>query len=185
MELMEERPDLAYLLLISAVETIACDVLRDYQPTREEILASRGQFAEDLSVLGDDRETVDTIVLRAARDDPWNKRKFCRFLLDNIDDEIWAEDVLFDVPEMFRPKRENLANTLRLIYDHRSRAVHAGRPFGAVAGVGTTPGVPVRAMQELFAGGSKMPPVTWFERVVNRALLGFMERATRWRESLA
>ena len=38
MEMIQERTDIAYQLLISTVETVATDALADYQPDREEIV---------------------------------------------------------------------------------------------------------------------------------------------------
>ncbi len=55
------------------------------------------------------------------------KRKFRKFLTDNIDASIWdKEDDLFQVPLNLLPQREDLQKTLGNIYDARSGATHSG-----------------------------------------------------------
>jgi hypothetical protein len=179
LELIHDRPDMSYPLLISSVETIANGALRAFQPTDDEKVAHQ-KAVYDLAIeLELDKETARRLALAACKREWWATRKFKKFLSDNAADSVWTEpDELFrsiGLEEM--PKRDHAERTFGNIYNARSKATHEGKPFPASASYTGGPRISVRAAQELFGTDSPFPPVVWLERVVNSALCGFWERS--------
>ncbi len=90
LELIEDRPDITYQLLISATETMAgVAVPADYKPGEAEILQTqraatvfRGAQAYEL-----DEAKAKALALLASQDNPWAKRKFKKFITDNVSAE--------------------------------------------------------------------------------------------------
>lgn len=175
MELIEERPDVAYQLFIAAAETLAQAALKDYSPTDEERVATKKAVLEKAASLGLSASDARELALTATQGLTWAAKKFEGCLLRYTDHRIWEKDDLFIQLEPALPKEENFADALRLIYRSRSAALHSGEALGATAGLGTSPYIPVEAMAAMFSGKRWLPPVTWFERVVQRALCLFIE----------
>ena len=123
LELIREQPDIAYQLLISSVETIANKALQGFQPNDEDkVKLQEAVFKQAKGVgLGDD--IARDLALTASKRERWVKRKFTKFLTDNIDDSVWnQDDDLFETPLRILPCREDLQKTLGKIYDARSTA---------------------------------------------------------------
>ena len=177
MQVIEESPDIAYQLFISGVETMANKVFSDYSPSRAEMVATKDIVAQRAMDLGLAQENSEELAVLACNGMTWTSRKFQIFLKDMTDETIWQPDGLFRIPEGFEPAAEDFDRVLKEIYRGRGAAVHGGQAYGPSVGVGSSPRVPVRAMQELFSGGPKVPPVGWFERVVNLALNRYLDTA--------
>ncbi len=178
MELIREQPDIANQLLISSVETIANKALQGFQPNDEDkVKLQEAVFKQAKGVgLGDD--IARDLALTASKRERWVKRKFTKFLTDNIDDSVWnQDDDLFKPPLRILPCREDLQKTLGKIYDARSTATHSGRQFPASASYSGGPQIPARMMSAFFGSDSVFPPIAWFERVVNVAIRKFWERS--------
>lgn len=179
LELIHDRPDISYQLLISSVETIANGTSCSFQPS-DEVKLEHQRVVYDLALnLGLGEETAKKLAIEACKREWWATRKFKQFLIDNVGESIWTEqDELFHKIRLENfPKRENFEQTLGKIYDVRSKATHEGRPFPATASYTGGPRISVRAASTLFGTQSPFPPVVWFERVVNSALCGYWERA--------
>ena len=123
----ESEPSLAWVMLVSAVETAAnywrcedasfLEIMKDADPDLHDILAETG--IEDLpsKVAGRIAHTMKST------------KKFLDFCMEFLPS-----------PPLIRPEKDNLQHkwtpkalkkTLRVIYDYRSRALHDGRPFPA------------------------------------------------------
>jgi hypothetical protein len=179
LELIHDRPDISYQLLISSVETIANGTLRSFQPSDEAKLEHQKAVYDLALSLELGEETAKKLAIEACKGEWWATRKFKRFLMDNVGESVWTEqDELFHKIRLEDlPKRENFEQTLGKIYNARSKATHEGQPFPVTASYTGGPRISVRAASALFGTESPFPPVVWFERVVNSALCGYWERA--------
>jgi len=184
LKLIREQPDIAYQLLISSVETIATEALRDFQP-EDAAKVKHQQAVFNLAVeLGLGEGDAKSLALKACTHERWATRKFKKFLTDNIDDTVWEkEDDLYRMPSgLLRLSREHLQEALDNIYRARSKATHAGQQFPATASYSGGPSISVRAamaMESSVQSASRLPfpPVVWFERLVNVAIRNFWERS--------
>lgn len=190
LELIHERPDISYQLLISSVETIASSVLSDFQPDDEAKVKHRQGVFELAVRFGLEEEPAKELAVEACKGDYWIKRKFKKFLLDNTSELIWSEeDDLFPRAfSMLMPQRDAFERTLGQVYDARSKATHVGQPFPVTASHTGSPylptGMATTLMRSKNAGHTSVfPPVIWFERVVNSAITGYWERSLEGTES--
>lgn len=180
MELIEDRADVAYQLFIAAAETLAHTALKEYSPADEERIATKKVVFDRARKLGLDESNARELALAAAHGLSWTAKKFEQCLRRYTDEQIWQKDDLFIELEPALPRREKFAEALRLIYRSRSAALHTGEGLASTAGLGTSPYIPVDAFAAVLSGKDVLPPVTWFERVVQRALFEFIELQRRW-----
>jgi hypothetical protein len=178
LELIHDRPDISYQLLISSVETIADETLRFFQPPDEAKLEHQRAVYDLALSLKLGKETAKKLAIEACKRERWTTRKFKQFLKDNVGESVWTEqDELFpNIRLEISPKRENFEQTLNKIYGARSGATHTGKPFPVTASYTGGPRISVRVADALFGTESLFPPVVWFERVVNSALYGYWDR---------
>lgn len=162
--------DLAYQLLISCVEATANAILRDFSPTRDEMLLAKRQVLNKALQFGLPQDQAEELAIEACADMQWEGRKFVKFLTDNCDERVWQEDDLFHPPDFALPSGIDFPATLRSIYAARSGMAHHGRGYPGTAAFGIQPTVPWSAFYDHLASGVSIPPVVWFERVVNLAL---------------
>jgi hypothetical protein len=176
LELIREQPDIAYQLLVSSAETIANETLQDFQPDDEAKVEHQQRVFKLAEKFGLEDEMAQKLALEACKTERWVKRKFRKFLTDNIDaSALEKEDNLFRVPLNLLPQRDFLEKTLGKIYDARSGATHWGHQFPMSASSSGGPKIPSRvAMAQL---SSDFPPVAWFERIVNTAIRTFWARS--------
>lgn len=177
LELIEERPALAYQLLVATVETAAAVVLEDWQPDHESMRMSLGwvaKWARDHHLSETD---ASSLLEAASARERWVRRKFVRFLVDYAEHPFCEPDPVFPfLPESLIPTAgSDFEQTMRTVYDARSKATHSGEVFSGYACAGATYRLPHDAFG--FDPGP-VPPVVWFERVVNSAL-------NRWLMKLA
>jgi hypothetical protein len=176
LELIHDRQEIAYQLLVSSVETIASETLPD--PDEDE-KARRMQPVSDLAkTYGLEEGKARSLAITACNvETRWSTRKFKKFLTDNTDNRIWEEDDLYKVPLPLLPRQENFQQTLSKIYTARSAATHAGQQFPVTASYSGGPEISTRVAMKMFSLDSVFPPVVWFERVVNMAIRTYWERA--------
>ena len=175
MELIEERADVAYQLFIAAAETLAHVALKDYCPTDEERIATKKAVFDQATKYGLDANGARDLALAATHGLTWAAKRFEQCLLRYTNERIWQRDDLFiEVPPAL-PRQENFAEVLRLIYRSRSAALHTGEGLAPTAGLGTSRWVPIDAQVAILSGKTVLPPVTWFERVVQTALCSFID----------
>jgi hypothetical protein len=177
LERIYQDTDIAYQLLISSVETIANAVYPSYTPTEAEMLKTKGDVVSLAVEFGLSAEKANRLAVESCKKDRWTKRKFTKFLLENTGEELWTEDELFKLPDFLIPKKQDFESTIKEIYEVRSKGLHSGGSFPASASIVTGPMLPAKALFEFDSTQRPFPPVSWFERVVNTAIQGFVERA--------
>ncbi len=105
-----------------------------------------------------------------------------KFITDRVGDEIWTDDDVFPLGNLWQPDRAKLTKYLGAIYDSRSEAVHEGRPLPLGLAVGTSHLVDARAFHEVLGGAlDRTPPIVWFEKLVSiclRARIQEVEQAS-------
>jgi hypothetical protein len=185
LQLIGTVPEIAYQLLISAVETIANRALAKYQPTRDEMIAIKGNVRNRAVQLGLTTEQAEDLAVLACADNHWISRRFRKFLISLVDDSLWTPDTLFRIPQDVVPQKENFEAVLKNIYKTRSDAVHAGQSWRETIHFGWGPTIPAAAIKYLFMGPFRDPPLVWFERVVNLALNQYLQPEGRARLPLA
>jgi hypothetical protein len=178
LERIYQDTDIAYQLLISSVETIANAVRQSYTPTEAEMIKTKSNVADLAVEFGLLKEKAKRLAVEACKDISWTKQKFFKFLLENVSDALWTADDLFKLPTQFPlPNKDDFKAAIDEIYDARSKALHSGGSFPASASIVTGPMLPAKTLFELDITKRPFPPVSWFERVVNTAIQGFVERA--------
>jgi hypothetical protein len=144
------------------------------------MIASKKPVFDMANHLGLERDKAEELAIKACLDNPWSSRKFTKFLVNNVGEDIWKKDDLFHLDELFWPKREELEGTVKSIYGVRSGATHQGRPYPSSITVGIGPTISFEAFRDLNLASpntrtTTIPPVVWFERLVNSALNNFIK----------
>jgi len=172
--------DVAYQLLVAAIEVMANEVLDNFKPNVGDMVFTQSSVERLATEFGLNAEQSCALAVEACKREQWISRKFKKFILDNITDEPWREDDLFKLPSQYFPNKNEFEKALSDIYDARSQLLHHGRSFPPGAQMGISYRVPFRVGMECFDPSSKrFPPVVWFERVVNCAINNFIEASIR------
>ncbi len=181
LELIQERPDISYQLLISSVETLANSALDGFHPDDQAMVEHKKPVYRMALNLGLCDEVAMALAIEACKGEFWATKKFKKFLMDNTPGSIWTEpDELFHrLSNDILPKREDFERTLATVYKVRSKATHVGEPFPVSAFYTGGPLIDTRAATQLYGTNDAFPPVIWFERIVNSALNVF------WQESVS
>jgi hypothetical protein len=175
LEVIESQADIAYQLLVSTVESFSTSVYKDFDPQDSEKLGTRKTMLKKASELGIDETSAKLLAVASHEENPWNKRKFKRFLSDHVSlDELRSEDRLYSRPRVFDPNAADFERTIGNIYDTRSSNLHSGRPFPRRIRIGTGNQIDVRDLTVGSKSYSEIPPVQWFERVVSIAVRKFL-----------
>lgn len=182
---LDHDTDLAYQLLIAAVEATAGGALEKYRPTDDQMVETKRSVAALARRLGLCEEQAREIAIEACKGISWASRKFTKFLLENRTDDILKEDDVFRIPTAFVPLPDDFEDSLARIYRARGKLTHTGRSFPASSVLGRGPTVPARSIMSFDLKTKPFPPVVWFERVVNNALRGFIERSLESRSHKA
>jgi len=176
MELIDNRFQIAYQHLITAIETVAGDAFKTWRPTDAEIVVHYSKLIASAKAAGLSDDAAHQLALAAGRDNPWSRRKFKKFLHEFVADSVFdSDDDLFLVPTEFIPSRETFDKRLNDIYGTRSGASHDGRSFPPTASVGMSDWLPIEAAQDFAPGRIPFPPVGWFERAVNSAINNYID----------
>lgn len=170
LELIADRPDTAYLALVSVIETLASIELATYEPDKADRIATKANVAKRAQELGLCEAQASEVALAATKGDYWLSRKFVKFCLDRCSvEDLQSPDEVFMVPDFLKPAENDFEKSLKRIYQARSKNLHVALPFPRTAGVGTSPTIDVRALAPGMGAKLEIPPVTWFERVVSIA----------------
>jgi len=182
---IEDESAIAYLHLIFCIETIANFVYSDFIPDRATQIRTKNNVKKLAMRRGLEEPPAEDIAVEACKGIPWAKKKFVKFIVEHTNDSLFTkEDSLFNLPILFAPKKQNFEDSLDEIYKMRSNAGHRGQTFPPQVGLGTQPNVSIFAMTQFerdfkkTGTGFVVPPATWFERVVNLALLTYIEKLT-------
>ena len=173
--LIEEQPDLAYLNLVSAIESLCQDT--DIGEVRlselDEGLAKLVNSIENENL----RNKIEQAILKRER---FHKRKFVTFILNHMEESFWTEE---GRPEVGRIRPEDLPDILKRIYDQRSRTLHNGEPFPPTVFSPPTYyeeeipfSLSVTHMGRKWERKEFIPHPHFFERLVNHVLKTFLKR---------
>jgi hypothetical protein len=170
LQLMLTRPELAYQLLISSVETVANKVCSDYRPSQEDMIEhKRGVHTKAISFRLS-TEQADSLAVEACRDEHWLGRKFRTFFFRYRSFEESGPDEMFPLADGWEPKEEDFEKVLKAIYSARSKHLHEGKEFPEWIGWGASAAIPASWYPAYSNGSNLVPPVTWFERLVSSTL---------------
>lgn len=170
--LIEEEPDMAYLNLISAIEVLCQDVELD-DITLNEIDSELARLINSL-----DESIRDSIEKRIINRERFIKRKFVKFILNNIDENFWLEDR----PKHGRVEKDNLEELLGRIYKQRSNTLHSGEPFPVTIYDSPIDNCEIDFFLNVMVGEKKWEPQDFiphphfFERLVNHVLKNYLKR---------
>lgn len=183
LRLIHEEVTVSYQLLISAIETIATAAISP--PAIDEILEKKKRLVSYLGEQGLDKEQVRKAVEADTKGASWNSHRFMKFIQGNIQQNVWSwPDSLYPgnlYLEDFMPRRGELRKMLANVYGLRSAATHSGKPFPDYVSIGLSPFISDKAMMQLGPiwpkcdkpkASSYVPPILWFERLVQSALYG-------------
>jgi hypothetical protein len=169
LQLILVRPELAYQLLISAVETLANGVFSDYRPGRRDMIERKRGVANKATSCGLSAQQAEDLALEACKDEIWAGRKFKEFFRKFSSEEAWEPDDMFPLAEGWEPKGKDIGKALSAIYNARSKHLHEGKEFPEWIAHGATVAVP-GSFYPLPGPADYAPPVTWFERLVSSAI---------------
>lgn len=177
---IEHEADLAYQSLISCVETMANEALREYRPEESEIIESKKSVYNMAAQLGLEQDKCKALAIEACSGMSWATKKFTKFLVDNAGEGIWEKDKLFHLDELLFPRKDELESAIRAIYKARGGAIHRGRSYPSSIAFGIGPTIPHSAFLELNLGQpnspiTPIPPIVWFERLVNFAIINVVK----------
>jgi hypothetical protein len=182
LELIESRADIAYQLLVSAVETLASVALAEYEPEESAKIATKRQVRTQALSYGLCEHQAAHLALLACNGIGWSKHKFIKFLTERVSAaELAEEDRVFMVPESLCPSPEDLEKSLSRIYQARSGNLHGGASLPRSIGIGTSPSIHSRSRPLNPLSPDTVPPVAWFERVVSIAAQKFLVEQTEVR----
>ena len=173
--MIEEWPEIAYQLLVYCVETVANRKYSYYSPSRAEMVAAKGGVAKRARKYGLTQQQAEDLAVLACSGMSWAFRKFQMFLHAAKENVTKDGDDLFRLPSVFDPPADELDEVISRIYKSRSAAAHLGEAYGASIALGTAPTVPISAVHELLSGSQEVPPIAWFERLVNAALCHYVD----------
>ncbi len=128
MERIESQPETCYQLFISAAETMAGAVLKNWEPDTDGKIASKsGLVSFAMKKEGLSKDVADRLALEACKGNPWSGKKFKKFLLDNLDrDAIKGEDDLFIVPDYLCPSENDVERRWTKCTGHEAELHTAG-----------------------------------------------------------
>lgn len=173
-QMIEDEPDLAYLNLISAIETLCynMDIGDVGLSEANEKLHKLVLRVEDDQLRGELSAAIEKELYHCTR-------RFVEFVQAYVEEEFWQNER----PEWERARVDpgDFEKHLRRIYDQRSKTLHEGRPF--------PPGVYEPPMQgaevekaDIIVGDKKWSSNDhvlnpwFFERIVNHVLKTFLKR---------
>jgi hypothetical protein len=170
LELIEDRPDTAYLALVSVVESLASVALNDFEPDEAEKVKFQAPVEKRAREFGLCEAQAKALALEACKGQRWLKRKFVKFCVDYCGvAKLKNRDRVFLILEHFNPPDGEFENVLGRIYDARSKNLHVGSPFPPGIGIGMSPSIKWRDLPVDPLGRPDIPPVPWFERIVSTA----------------
>ncbi len=123
LELMEVRPDVSYLNLVSAVETLAQEVDIG-EPTLDDLREGMEELVKEIADLHLRQRFMNMLV-----EQRFFTRKFYTFIQKCMerDKDFWTYERRPKGPGKIDEK--SLPSFLKRIYSQRSRTLHAGEPF--------------------------------------------------------
>ncbi len=113
MQLIEDRPEIAYTLLIAAAEALAGVAMTGYEPPENEKACTKGRVRKRSLEFGLNASQARELAILATDDMRWFGRRFRECLKRYTDKSIWTHDDLFIVPESLVPHPDQFDSVLR------------------------------------------------------------------------
>lgn len=172
--LIENQPDLAYLNLISAVETMS----NDYQIDGVQLSEINEKLDNLINKVEDERlqKQLKQTILKKEK---FIRRRFMKFTLDNTTDDFWKDETR---PKIGKIEKDDLPKLLKKIYDQRSDTLHGGKPFPSYIFHSPLKEGEIPFAKSIPVGSRKwdedeyIPYPHFFERLVNHVLIIFLKR---------
>lgn len=176
LSLIDAKPDLAYLLLVSCIEVFVGRLGRrtketDLAPTLRDALAKCDEGSR-------------AVILEAyLAQDRGVGRNFVEFILEHVGDEFWAASPKITVDKGLI-ERVELPALLTRIYDARSKLVHEAEPFPPNVLDAPDDKSEIDRRSELTVGEKRwsqkqiIPYARFFERLVQHVLTAFLKKHT-------
>ena len=171
-EVMRVRPEVAYVLLVSSIETMASVTLRGWEPSMEVKRQTCGPMLKEAAKLGISERSTRKLLLASLKSNGWLSKKFVEYMLRGtagapVPHPRHAADM---------PPPEDYGTVFASIYGARSKSVHAGRGMPATIEAMMDGRASVRAVREGMARAlsgrwksGDPPSVAWFANVVRVA----------------
>lgn len=179
---VESEPALAWLLLVSAVETAANQWRTKQDSPLDRLKYSKAELYEYLNA--NSPEILATVAEKIA-DTLGATKKFVDFILEFLPPAPTARPLTW---QQYSWEIENVRKGMRLIYDYRSKALHGGKPFPApmceVPGRDSGPqaapekmsGVAVSMLQGVWRAEDIPMFFHTFEYIVRNALIAWWKK---------
>jgi len=180
MALVHQEPDMAYLLITMAIETVASQAI-DGSKTDEEIGKSvPAEFRASLEKLGANEQQVRTAMIQAVPQHGRPTYQFRAFAEEYQSDHLFAEDDLFRTGafKKWLPTTETVKAAAQAIYRQRSKFVHEGHPYPASIALGSAARLDSRAFQFDREKGFEVPPLAWAERLAHVCIMNYWHAAS-------
>lgn len=173
--MIEEDLDLAYLTLVSAIETLCQKHPLKENPTLSEI-SEKLDF--EIDALNEDESTKNRLKSLILKKERFINRRFVAFILDYIDDEFWNYDNRPKYKYM-QVKPEDLPHILENIYKQRSKTLHDGQPFPPDIDRQDEEILHALSLEcrgKIWKQEDFIPNIHFFERLVNHVIKNFIKK---------
>jgi hypothetical protein len=171
---IEEQPDIAYLNLVSSIETLCQDYPIENVTLSQidETLANLVKSIENEALMNE----IEKAILKKER---LINKKFVLFIMEYTENSFWERN---DRPEYGRVNPDKFEEILKRIYTQRSKYLHSGEPFpksiyfAPVANEEIDGASAMMSMDKRWEQKDFIPYPHFFEKLVNHVLINFLRR---------
>jgi hypothetical protein len=177
LELLDTKPDVAYLLLVSAIEVFIAKL--GLRQAEEDFAVN---IKDALLAVPEPHRAV--LVKRLLEVDRGIQKNFVKFMLDYITPAFWERSSKHLSPADGRIEEHEIGDLMIRVYSQRSQMVHAGEPLPPNIVNPPETAAEIDRSAEVSALGRRwtqaeyLPYVRFFERLVQHVLVAFLERQT-------
>lgn len=175
-ELIEQKPEVAYLFLIFAVEAISNTMPFEKKPDE---LDSYSDVFKEIDSLAIPSETKLGIKQKIVKKQGFIKQRFVAFIKQNMPEDFWENAE--GSTDWAKVKKDDLDKHLKNIYSLRCAFVHTGEPFNYYLTLPFRDGEILPSETVIIEGEkqSVIPSVKWFERLVSSVLVNHLEKISQ------
>jgi hypothetical protein len=182
---MEFDRSMAYVSFVSAIECLAGRYYQNEKLAFDQVkdFDSFNPIIQELSGIPGASHLPDKLRAQLLEKVYRLRQRFVSFIELHLANDFWViPDADYDeASQKLLPQiaKTDLSKRLKAIYDARSEYVHTGVPFPQYVELGSRDRVPVAVVADLINLPEQkrpVPPVIWFERVVNLVIVEFMTR---------
>lgn len=172
--IIEEQPDLAYLNLVSAIETL-CREQKTEEVELHELDAGLASLVDSI----ENHELKDRIKQAILKREHLICRKFREFIIENTEERFWNYK---ERPKQGQVEPDSLCELLTRIYNQRSKTLHEGQPFPPNIFIPPLMGAEIDFTKGMILSGriweekDYIPNPHFFERLVNHVLKTYLKR---------